>query len=61
MKFSDLFVPRWQNSNPDIRKRAIARIDDPKLLQQISELDEDPHVRQAASTRLATFQETVAA
>ena len=56
MKFSDIFVPRWQNSNPEIRKRAIERIKDIKLLAQIAEKDEDPSVCQAAASRLQSLQ-----
>jgi hypothetical protein len=56
MKFSDIFVPRWQNSNPEIRKRAIERLKDIKLLQQIAENDEDPDVCQAAAIRLDSLQ-----
>ena len=52
MKFSDIFVPRWQNSNPEVRKRALERIKDVKLLGQIAEKDEDPEVCQAARLRL---------
>jgi len=56
VKFSDIFVPRWQNSNPEIRKRAVARIKDIKLLEQISENDEDPGVCQTARLRLDSLQ-----
>jgi hypothetical protein len=48
MKFQDLFVPRWQHSNPEVRKKAVTRLKDKKLLQQISEQDEDPMVRDIA-------------
>ena len=48
MKFQDLFVPRWQHSNPDVRKKAVTRLKDKKLLQQISEQDDDPMVRDLA-------------
>jgi hypothetical protein len=56
MKFSDIFVPRWQNSNPDIRKQAIQRIKDIKLLEQIAENDEDAGVSQMAASRLESLQ-----
>ena len=56
MKFSDLFVPRWQNSNPEIRKRAVERIKDIKLLSQIAENDDDAGVCQAALSRLDSLQ-----
>jgi hypothetical protein len=48
MKFQDLFVPRWQHSNPEVRKKAVTRLKDKKLLEQISEQDEDPMVRDIA-------------
>lgn len=57
MKFRDLFVPRWQNSNPEVRKKAIARMNYPDLLKQISEKDDDPMVREAASDRLLQIVE----
>ena len=57
MKFSDLFVPRYMHSNPDVRKQAIVRLDDAKLLQQISEKDDDAGVRRAAAQRLVTFRQ----
>ena len=56
MKFSDIFVPRWQNSNPEVRKRAMERIKDVKLLEQIAEKDEDPGVCRAARLRLDSLQ-----
>jgi hypothetical protein len=57
MKFRDLFVPRWHHSNPEVRKRAIARIDNPDLLKQISENDDDPIVREAAADCLLQIVE----
>jgi len=56
MKFSDIFVPRWQNSNPEIRKRAVQRIKDIKLLEQIAENDIDPGVCQMALHQLESLQ-----
>jgi hypothetical protein len=56
MRFSDLFVPRWQNSNPQIRIKAISRLKDIRLLGQIAEKDEDIEVREAASERLDALQ-----
>ena len=56
MKFSDLFVPRWQHSNPEVRIKAIDRITDISLLTQISEKDEEERVRQTAEARLAELQ-----
>jgi len=56
MKFSDIFVPRWQNSSPEVRKRAIGRLKDIKLLEQIAQNDDDPGVCQAARLRLDELQ-----
>ena len=56
MKFQDLFLPRWQHSNPAIRQNAIARIKDPKLLAQIVEKDPDENVRKTAAERLNDIQ-----
>ena len=56
MKFSDIFVPRWQNSNPEVRKRAVERIKDIKLLEQIAENDDDPSVCETAKIRLDGLQ-----
>ena len=56
MKFSDIFVPRWQNSNPEVRKKAVERLKDIKLLSQIAEKDDDPGVCRAAATRLESLQ-----
>lgn len=53
MKFQDLFVPRWQHSNPEVRKQAVAKLKDPKLLKQISEMDEHQMVRDAATAQLS--------
>ena len=55
MKFQDMFVPRWQHSNPDVRQKAVTRIKDPTLLHQIIDKDDDEMVRQAAHERLAVL------
>ena len=52
MKFSDLFVPRWQHSNPEVRIKAIARLQDQSLLAQIMEKDADQRVCESAAQRL---------
>ena len=57
MKFQDLFVPRWQNSNPVVRAKAVAGIKDPRLLEQIAHNDASENVRKMAQARLATLQE----
>ncbi len=56
MKISDIFVPRWQNSNPKVRLKAVKRMKDTYLLSQIAEKDEDLEVCQAASSRLESLQ-----
>lgn len=57
MKFQDIFVPRWQHSNPEVRIKALQRINDKKLLIQIAEKDEDEMVCMAARDRLAEISE----
>lgn len=52
MKFRDLFVPRWQHSDPEVRKKALERIKYSSMLEQIAEKDEDPEVREAAAQKL---------
>jgi len=56
MKLQDLFVPRWQNSNPDIRKKAVMKMRDASLLSQIAEKDQDQGVCRAASQRLSELE-----
>lgn len=55
MKFQDFFVPRWQNSNPDVRQKSVMRLSDQSLLRQVIENDDDEMVRLAAQERLATL------
>ena len=55
MKFQDFFVPRWQHSNPEVRQKAVMRISDQKLLNQVIDQDEDEMVRLAAKERLAVL------
>ncbi len=59
MKLQDLFVPRWQHSNPEVRKKAIGKLKDTKLLKQIAEMDEHQMVRDAALAQLNRLVETV--
>ena len=56
MKFSDLFVPRYMHSNPEVRLQAIERIEDPGLLEQMSEKDDDKRVRSAAAQKAARLR-----
>ena len=60
MKFQDLFLPRWQHSNPEIRRNAIAQLKDSKLLAQIAEKDPDETVRNTAADRLSELQPEIA-
>jgi hypothetical protein len=57
MKFSDLFVPRYQHSNPEVRKRAVSRLADISRLRQISEMDDHQMVRDAALAQLERLKE----
>jgi hypothetical protein len=52
MRFKDLFVPRWQHSNPEVRQKAVSRLRDTSLLRQISEMDDHQMVRDAAVAQL---------
>ena len=59
MKFQDLFVHRWQHSNPEVRMRAVGRLTDIKLLKEIAEKDEEPMVRAAAEAQLNQLNDQV--
>lgn len=48
MKLRDLFVPRWQHSDFNVRMEAVSRMRDVTLLKKIAKNDEDPVVRGAA-------------
>ncbi len=56
MKFQDIFVPRWQNSNPETRIKAVTRLTDKKLLTQIMEMDDDERVRSTAREKLTELE-----
>ena len=54
---SKLFKPKWQSSNFETRKQALALLDsnkaeDLKILQQLAEKDPNPEVQQAAIQRI---------
>jgi hypothetical protein len=55
MKFKDLFIPRWQHSNPEVRRKAVGRLRDTSLLKQIAEMDDHQMVRDAALAQLETL------
>jgi hypothetical protein len=57
MRFQDIFVPRWQHSNPEVRIKAVHRINDKRLLMQIAEKDDDEMVCMAARDRLSEISE----
>ena len=56
MKFSDLFVPRVANSNPEVRKKAVMRTTDTYTLKKVISNDKDPNVREVANKRLRELQ-----
>ena len=51
MKFSDLFVPKYLHSNPDVRLKLIATTGDINLVEQMAQKDKDSVVRRAAADR----------
>ncbi|MBL0715769.1 MAG: hypothetical protein JJV98_18945 [Desulfosarcina sp.] len=57
MRFQDIFVPRWQHSNPEVRINAVNRMTDKTLLLQIAEKDDDEVVCMAARDRLSELTE----
>lgn len=57
MRLRDLFVPRWQHSNPEVRQKAVSRLRDTSLLRQISEMDDHQMVRDAALAQLERLTE----
>ena len=59
MRFQDIFVPRWQHSNPDVRIKAISRLKDARLLKQIMDQDDHQMVRDAAAEQLSQFSDQV--
>ncbi len=48
-------MPRWQNSNPDVRQKAVMRLKDQEILNHIIEKDDDEMVRLAAKERLTAL------
>ncbi|MCP3898731.1 MAG: hypothetical protein GY707_03245 [Desulfobacteraceae bacterium] len=51
MKFSDLFVPKYLHSNPDVRLKLVTKTLDINLLEQMAQKDEDANVRKSAADR----------
>ncbi len=56
MKFSDLFVPKYLHSNPDVRLKLVAKTGDIHLLEQMAIKDEDANVRRSAANRAQTLK-----
>ena len=52
MKLRDLFVPRWDHSDPVVRKKAVEKMDNIDLIKQIAVRDEHPMVRDTANALL---------
>lgn len=52
MGFSDLFVPKYLHSNPQIRIKFVNKCKDRHLLEQMTEKDEDEKVVRAAKDRI---------
>ncbi len=50
--FSRFLKPRWKHANPEIRREAVARINDPVILLEIANNDRDTGVRKAAIERI---------
>ena len=61
MGIKDLFLPKIERSNPEVRKEAVLEEVDLVLLKQVSEEDADPEVRQLALERLETLSVTASA
>ena len=51
MKFSDLFVPKYVNSDPNVRLKFVSKSKDIGLLEQMAVKDEDENVRKSAAER----------
>ncbi len=56
MKFRDLFVAKYLNSDPEVRMKFVMNSEDTILLQQMSEKDSDEKVRRAAAERVEALK-----
>ncbi len=52
MAFADFFLPKHAHSNPEVRKKAVMKLSDPKLLQSIVDNDSDTTVVENAKKRI---------
>jgi len=51
MKFSDLFVPKYVHSDPNVRLKFVSKPKDIGLLEQMAVKDGDENVRKSATER----------
>ena len=59
MGFRTWFTPKWRHSDPEVRKVAIKRLTNRKVLVSMAKSDEDLGVRHVAKIRLVELQEGV--
>lgn len=52
MGLGDLLKPKYKHSNPDIRKKAISKLDDLKLLEEIVRNENNEEVKQVALNKM---------
>lgn len=52
MGFGDLFKPKYKHSNPDVRKEAITKLDDLKLLGEIVRNENNEEVKEVALNKM---------
>lgn len=55
MIFETLIKPKWQHHNPKVRQLAIETLDEPEILGEIAQYDEEASVRQAALEKIHHF------
>jgi len=53
MRLRDLFKPKWQSTDPYVRRRAVEKLTDSSILEQIAEKDASADVRLTAVRRVA--------
>lgn len=52
MAFSDLFKPKYKNSNPSVRREAVKELDDQNILIEIAKNDDTGYVREEAVKKI---------
>ncbi|WP_143872776.1 DUF349 domain-containing protein [Catenovulum sediminis] len=55
MIFKQLFKPKWQHDDPNVRMEALKKLEDQDILQQLASRDAAPDVRKTALEKLASF------